>query len=79
MGGGGGLTSCQSPKRIGVAGVGEGDLLGVLLLVRRGSGEVEVWCGVESELRAPFYRRSEAVAVNGITPAMITARQWMVR
>ena len=71
--------SSRRPRRIGVAGVGEGDLLGVLLVARRGSGEVEVWCGVESELGAPFYRRSEAVGMNGIMPAMITARQWVVR
>ena len=71
--------SSRSPRRIGAAGVGEGDLLGVLLVARRGSGEVEVWCGVENELEGSFYSWSEAVAENGITPAMITARQWSVR
>ena len=27
------------------------------------------WCGFEFELGASIYRRSEGVAVNGITPA----------
>ena len=71
--------SSRSPRRIGVAGVGEGDLLGVLLVARRGSGEVEVWRWVENELGGSFYSRSEAVAVNGIAPAMIMARQRSVR
>ena len=71
--------SSRSPRRIKASGVGEGYLLVVLLVARRGSGEVEVWCGVERDLGAPFYRRSEVVAVNGITPATITARQWVVR
>ena len=31
------------------------------------------WCVLESELRAPFYRRSEAVAVNGVL------RRWLRR
>ena len=48
-------------------------------MARRGSGEVEVWRWVENELGGSFYSRSEAVAVNGITPAMITARQWVGR
>ena len=66
--------SSRSPRRIGVAVVGEGDLLGVLLVARRGSGGVEEWRWVENELEGSFYSRSEAVAENGITPAMITAR-----
>ena len=40
---------------------------------------MELWCGVENKLGGSFYSRSEAVAVNGITPAMITARQRTVR
>ena len=56
----------------GAAGVGEGDLLGVLLVARRGSGEVEVWRWVENELGGSVYSRSKAVAENGITSAMIT-------
>ena len=71
--------SSRSPRRIGAARVGEGDLLGVLLVARRGSGEVEVWRWVENELGGSFYSQSEAVAENGITPAMITARQRTVR
>ena len=71
--------SSRSPRRNGAAGVGEGDLLGVLLVARRGSGEVEVWRWVENELGGSFYSRSEAVAENGITPVMITARQRTVR
>ena len=71
--------SSRSPRRIGAAGVGEGDLLGVLLAARQGSGEVEVWCGVENELEGSFYSWSEAVAVNGITPVTIMAGQWSVR
>ena len=71
--------SSQSPRRDGAAGVGEGDLLGVLLVARRGSSEVEVWRWVENELGGSFYSRSEAVAVNGLTPVMITARQRTVR
>ena len=35
----------------------------------RGSGEVELWQWAENELGGPFYSLSEAVAVNGITPA----------
>ena len=65
--------SSRSPRWIGAARVGEGDLLGVLLVARRGSGEVEVWCLLEFELGAPFYSRPEAVPENGITPAMATA------
>ena len=61
--------SCRSPKWIGAAGVGEEGLPEVFLVARRGSGEVEVWCIVEGELEGSFYSRSEAVAMNGITPA----------
>ena len=71
--------SSRSPKQTGAAGVGEGDLLGVLLAARRGSGAVEVWCGVENEPEGSFYSWSEAVAANGITPVTITAGQWSVR
>jgi len=35
----------------------------------RGSCGVERWCVFEFELGTSFYRRSEEVAVNGITPA----------
>ena len=68
--------SCRSPKRIGAAGVGEEGLPEVFLVARRGSSEVEVWCSVEGELEGSFYSRSEAVAVNVISPVRITARQW---
>ena len=71
--------SCRSPRRIGAAGVGEGDLLEVLLVARRGSGEGEEWRWVENELEGSFYSRSEAVAENRITPAMITVRQRLGR
>ena len=71
--------SSRSRRRIGAAGVGEGDLLGILLVARRGSGEVEVWCRVENKLEGSFYSWSEAVAANGITPVTITAVQWLVR
>ena len=71
--------SCRSPKRIGAAGDGEEDLLEVLLVARRGSGEVGEWRWVENKLEGSFYSWSEAVAVNGITPVMITAGQWSVR
>ena len=37
---------------------------------------MEVRCSVEGELEGSFYNRSEVVAVNGITPMAITARQW---
>ena len=65
--------SSRSPRRIGAAGVGEGDLLGVLLVARRGSGEVGEWRWVENEHEGSFYSESEAVAENGITSAMVTA------
>ena len=42
-----------------------GDLLEVLLVTLRGVGEVQWWCVLEGELGVPFYRRSEAVAVDG--------------
>ena len=58
--------SSRSPRQIGAAGVEEGDLLGVLLVARRGSGEVEVWCRVENKLEGSFYSWSEAMAANGI-------------
>ena len=45
--------------------MGGGDLLEVLLVAWRGVGGVQCWCVLESELGAPFYRRSEVVAVNG--------------
>ena len=48
-------------------------------MARRGSGEVEVWRWVENKLGGSFYSRSEVVAANGITPAMIMARQRTVR
>ena len=35
----------------------------------RGIGGVQRCCGFEFELGASFYRRSEGVAVNGISPA----------
>ena len=46
--------SSRSPRRIGAAGVREGDLLGVLLVARRGSGEVEVDAGSRTSSWAPF-------------------------
>ena len=48
-------------------------------MARWGSGEVEVWRWVENELGGSFYSRSEAVAENGITPAMIMTGQRSVR
>ena len=64
-------VSCRSPKRIGAAGVGEGDLLEVLLVAWRGSGEVEEWCGIENELQGSFYSWSEAVAENCALPPIV--------
>ena len=61
--------TCRSPKRIGAAGAEEEGLLEVLLVARRGSGEVEEWCWVEGELGASIYSRPEAVAENGVPPA----------
>ena len=61
------------PRRIRAAGVWGGDLLEVLLVAWRRVGEVQWWCVLESELGAPFYRRSEAVAVNGVL------RRWLRR
>ena len=53
------------PRRIGAAGVGGGDLLEVLLVAWRGVCGVQWWCVLEGELRVPFYRLFEAVAMNG--------------
>ena len=61
--------SCWIPKRVEAAGVGEEDLLEAFPVAWRGSFGVERWCVVEIELGTSFYRRSEEVAVNGITPA----------
>ena len=52
------------PWRVAAAGVEEGDLLEVPLVAWRGVGEKCRCCVHESELGAPLYRRSEAVAVN---------------
>ena len=53
-------------RRNEAAGVGGGDLLEVLLVAWRGIGEVQWWGVLEGELGGSFYRRSEAVAVNGV-------------
>ena len=45
----------------------------------RGSGEVVGVVLVEGELGVAIYSRPVAVPANGITPAKITARQWVVR
>ena len=44
----------------------------------RGVGEVQWWCVHEGELGIPFYRRSEAVAVNGVLRRWITVVQCLV-
>ena len=44
----------------------------------RGIGEVQWWCVREGELGVPFYRRSEAVAENGVLRRWITAVQCLV-
>ena len=68
--------SSWSPRRNGAAGDGEGDLLGVLLVPWRGSGEVEGVVLVEGELGVAIYSRPEVVPANGITPVVITVMQW---
>ena len=44
----------------------------------QGVVEVQWWCVLEGELGVPFYRRSEAVAVNGVLRRWITAVQCLV-
>ena len=65
--------SSRSPRRIGVAGDGEGYLRRVFLVAWRGSSEVEGVVLVEGELGVAIYSRPEAVPSDRITPVMITA------
>ena len=64
-----GGESSWTPWRVEAAGVGEEGSLGALPVAWRGIGGVQRWCGFEFELGASIYRRSEGVAVNGISPA----------
>ena len=64
-----GSESSWIPWRVAAAGVEEGDLLGVLPVVRRALGEVQGWWVLELKLGASIYRQIDGVAVNGESPA----------
>ena len=64
-----GSESSWVPWRFEAAGVGEEGSLGALPVAWRVIGGVQRWCGFEFELGASIYRRSEGVAVNGVSPA----------
>ena len=44
----------------------------------QGAGEVQRWCVLEGELGSPLYRRSEAVAENGILRRSLRRRRALV-